>query len=129
VNVLLDTNALLWWLADSDRLGQPARAVLADPSNTVYVSAASAWEIAIKVGLGRLEAPRHVAGWLPDALTANRFTPLPITIKHALGVEELPPYHADPFDRLIISQAIAEDLRVVTGDRQLGLYDIRMIPC
>ena len=129
MNVLLDTNAPLWWLADSDRLGQPARAVLADPSNTVYVSAASAWEIAIKVGLGRLEAPRHVAGWLPDALTANRFTPLPITIKHALGVEELPPYHADPFDRLIISQAIAEDLRVVTGDRQLGLYDIRMIPC
>jgi PIN domain nuclease of toxin-antitoxin system len=129
VNVLLDTNALLWWLADSHRLGQPARAVLADPSNTVYVSAASAWEIAIKVGLGKLTAPPHVASWLPDALTASRFTPLPITVNHALGVEELPPHHADPFDRLIIAQAIAEDLRVVTSDRQLGFYDIRLIPC
>jgi len=129
VNVLLDTSALLWWLADSPRLRQAARDVIASPENAVHVSAASAWEIAIKVGLGRLAAPADVATWLPAALRENRFTPLPISVGHAAEVETLPTHHTDPFDRLLIMQARAEDLWLMTGDAVMGRYDVRVIRC
>jgi PIN domain nuclease of toxin-antitoxin system len=129
VNVLLDTNALLWWLTDNPRLHDAARDVIANPSNVVYVSAASAWEIAIKVGLGRLAAPLDVAAWLPASLRENRFTPLPINIEHAAAVEALPPHHADPFDRLLIAQARAEDLWLMTASPVVQRYDVRLIRC
>ncbi len=129
MNLLLDTNALLWWLAGNSRLGRRARAVIAEPGNVVYVSAASAWEIAIKVALGRLMVPHETATWLPPQLVANRFRPLPIMIAHALGVESLPPHHTDPFDRLLVAQAMAEGLTIVTGDEQLERYDVHVIRC
>jgi PIN domain nuclease of toxin-antitoxin system len=129
VNVLLDTSGLLWWLADSDRLGRRARGVLADPCNRVYVSAASAWEIAIKLGLRKLAVTPGAADWLPAQLAANRFLPLPISLEHALAVERLPRYHADPFDRLLIAQAMTDDLTVVTADAQFERYDVRVIRC
>ncbi len=127
MNLLLETNALLWWLAGSDRLGRPARNAIADPDSDVYASAASAWEIAIKVGLGKLELPANVATWLPAQLTENRFVPLPISIAHALGVEDLPPHHTDPFDRLLVAQALVEGMTIVTGDAQLERYAVPVI--
>lgn len=129
MNLLLDTSALLWWLAGDDRLGQDARAAIVDPSNRVYVSAASAWEIAIKIGLGKLDAPVDSATWLPAELAANRFLPLPIQLSHALQVEHLPRHHADPFDRLLIAQAATEDLVIVTGDSQFERYQARLLRC
>jgi len=127
MNLLLDTNALLWWLEDSPRLGRAARDAIAEPENQVYVSAASAWEIAIKVALDRLQAPPNVAQWLPETLQTNQFTALPISMAHAAGVETLPAYHADPFDRVLISQSLIENLTIVTGDEAFAQYGVRVI--
>ena len=128
MNLLLDTNALLWALAGDGRLGQAAETI-ADRRNRVYVSAASAWEIAIKAGLGKLRVPPNVATWLPTELAAAHFTPLPIGIIHAVHVESLPRHHSDPFDRLLIAQALQEKLMIVTGDPQFESYDVRLIRC
>src|SRR5712692_2219792 len=125
MDLLLDTNALLWALADDERLGR-ASSLVGDRRNRSYVSAASAWEIAIKVSLGKLKVPADVASWLPAEIALAQFTPLPITIHHALEVENLPRHHADPFDRLVIAQAIRENLVIVSGDKQLERYDVRV---
>ena len=129
MRLLLDTNALIWWIDDSPRIRQQARAVITDPDNELYVSAASAWEIAIKVGLGKLAAPADVQRWLPAALEDQRFTPMAISVSHATGVEALPPHHRDPFDRLLIAQATAEGLSIVTGDQVFERYGVPVIRC
>jgi PIN domain nuclease of toxin-antitoxin system len=129
VNFLLDTNALLWLLAGDARLSDQTGRMLADPRNQVYVSAVSAWEMAIKVSLGKLSVPTDIGEWLPRELAAGRLTPLPISLEHAAAVEHLPPHHADPFDRLLIAQARVEDLTVVTADSQLERYEVRVIRC
>ncbi len=127
MRVLLDTHVLLWLLAGSERVSDRTRSLLADPSNDVFTSVASAWEIAIKVGLGKLNVPPALVTWLPQQLAASRLAVLPITIEHALGVERLPAHHADPFDRLLVAQAMAEDLVLATGDRYLERYDVRVM--
>lgn len=129
MRLLLDTNALLWVLADSPRLGSHARALVVDPDNHVYVSAASAWEIAIKLSLGRLQVPANLTIWLPVELQASRFTPLSIELHHAFAVEHLPWHHRDPFDRLLLAQATAEGLTLVTGDRQFASYHAPIVWC
>lgn len=129
MNLLLDTHVLLWFLVDDQRLKPDARHLMADPLNDVFVSAASAWEIAIKVGLGKLKVPPDIATWLPAQLSTTRLTPLPISVFHAAAVERLPMHHADPFDRLLIAQAGAEKLTIVTRDTQFERYDVRLIRC
>jgi PIN domain nuclease of toxin-antitoxin system len=129
VNLLLDTHALLWLLADSSRLAPAARQLIADPVHDVFVSAASAWEIAIKASIRKLVVPPDIATWLPMRLASNRLTALPITVAHAASVERLPRHHADPFDRLLIAQALADNLAVVTRDPQFDPYEVRVIRC
>jgi len=87
----------------------------------------SAWEMAIKSGLGKLAVPPRIATWLPDRLREQRFETLGITLGHVLDVEQLPPHHRDPFDRLLVAQA--EKLTIVTGDPQLEPYDVRLLRC
>jgi PIN domain nuclease of toxin-antitoxin system len=128
MNLLLDTHVLLWWMADDPALGDRARDAIADPGNGVWVSAASAWEIAIKAGLGRLTLPGPVAEVLPVALVDSDFLPLPITVEHALRVSELPPVHADPFDRLLIAQAITQTWTIVTADAVFARYPVTVLP-
>lgn len=127
LNLLLDTHVLLWLLGAPDRVPAATRQLLRDPSNTVLVSAASAWEIAIKTSLGRVALPSNLAGWFPAHLERSGFTPLAITVAHALGVERLPRHHADPFDRLLISQAQQEGASLVSADRKLTPYDVRLV--
>ena len=129
MNLLLDTHALLWWLLDSDRLRGRAYDAIADAHNAVFVSAATVWEIAIKAGLGKLDVPPDLTVWLPSEFSANQFAALPIHMSHALGVERLPNLHADPFDRLLIAQAIAEGLTLVTADQKIERYDVRVLRC
>jgi len=129
VNLLLDTHALLWSLIAPEQLAEQARSEISDPNNGVYVSAASAWEIAIKSGLGKLTTPPDLQTWLPAQLGAARFTPLPVTLAHALGVERLPLHHRDPFDRILIAQANAEGMALVTRDPAFDRYEVRLVRC
>ncbi len=127
MNLLLDTHALLWLLSDSRRIAPATRQLIADPVHDVFVSAASAWEIAIKASLRKLVVPPDIGTWLPAQLVRNRLTPLPITVAHAASVELLPWHHGDPFDRLLVAQALAENLTIVTGDAQFEPYGVRLI--
>lgn len=123
MKVLLDTHTLLWWLAGDGTLATKARQVITSPKTTVYVSAASAWEIAIKRTLGKLQAPDDLVA----ALAANRFQPLPITIEHALYAGSLPRHHDDPFDRMLVAQALLEKLTIITRDTSIPAYNPALI--
>jgi PIN domain nuclease of toxin-antitoxin system len=121
VNLLLDTHVLIWW-DEGRRLAAEARRAIAD-ADSVYVSAASAWEVAIKTGLGRLRPIRTVE----QAVDESGFLELPVTFRHAERVGKLPPHHRDPFDRLLIAQADVEDLTLVTRDAVFARYGVAVI--
>jgi PIN domain nuclease of toxin-antitoxin system len=121
VNLLLDTHVLIWW-DEGRRLAPDARRAI-EEADAVYVSAASAWEIAIKIGLGRLRPTRTVE----QATAESGFLELPISFRHAQHVAELPMHHRDPFDRLLIAQADVEELTLVTRDPVFGQYPVEMI--
>ncbi|MEW6501301.1 MAG: type II toxin-antitoxin system VapC family toxin [Thermodesulfobacteriota bacterium] len=122
--LLLDTHALLWWLADDPALGPTARALIADGENEIYVSAASTWEIGMKKALGKLEAPDH----LTELLVEERLLPLPITLAHGEAAGGLPDHHRDPFDRMLVAQAQAEGLIILTADTSIARYGVSTIP-
>lgn len=124
MNLLLDTHALLWWLAD-EPLEEQARAAIESPENLVSVSAASVWEIAIKRALGKLRTGDD----LPGAIAAAGFEALAITVEHADAAGALPLHHRDPFDRMLVAQSQALGLVLVTRDPQLGAYDVGLLAC
>lgn len=121
--LLVDTHTLLWWALDDPQLSAAARHAVSLAGNDVHVSAASAWEIAIKASLGRLEVPDDLEALFTQEMRASRFRPLPVTLRHALAVRDLPLHHRDPFDRLLVAQAICEGLTLVTGDADIARYD------
>lgn len=125
MNVLLDTHVLIWWLKNTPRLGRQTRGLIRAPETSVWVSAASVWEISIKAALGRLELREPFAEVMPHELEREGFRPLTITFRHALAVRKLPPHHADPFDRMLIAQAQCEGLTLVTADARIRAYDVR----
>lgn len=127
MKVLLDTQCWLWWLSDPDRLNREAHRAMADERNALFLSAASSWEIAIKVGLGKLRLPQAADKYVPQRLAEQGTSSLPIEHAHALNVANLPPYHRDPFDRLLVSQAQLERLTLLTADPQLLAYDVPVI--
>ena len=118
MRLLLDTHVILWWLNNSQQLGQKARGAIATSTNMVYVSAVSVWEIVLKRSLGKLEIPDN---WI-EALAEEPFCALPVTWEHAIGVGRLPDLHRDPFDRLLLAQAVAENLTIVTHDEAIIRY-------
>lgn len=124
MNLLLDTQALLWWLADTD-LTVSAVEAIADPGNVVMVSAISVWEIGIKRSLGKLDAPEG----LIEAIGDSGFEPLPVEFSHARAAGDLPPHHRDPFDRMLIAQAMTDGLVVVTRDVAFEDYDVEIFAC
>ena len=124
--VLLDTHVLLWWFQASRKLSPKALAVFRDPEMTVLVSAACAWEIAIKHNAGRLDAADLVANF-ESRIEKDRLEELPITVTHAIRAGMLKESHKDPFDRMIIAQAQCEDIPVVTTDRRFEEYDVQRI--
>ncbi len=123
MRLLLDTRALLWWLADAPALGPSARGAIASAESAVAFSAASAWEIAIKRAAGRLVVPDD----LLDRLGAEAFDPLPMTPRHAWHAGALPAHHADPFDRMLVAQAAIEGMTLVTADPQIARYDVHRL--
>ena len=124
MKLLLDTHAFLWSIADRSRLSPRATRLIESVRNDVFVSTASVWEITIKTSMGRLSFDEPAHRLIPRQLQEARFEVLPVRLGHALGVSSLPLHHADPFDRLLVSQAIAEDLRLVTHDRLIASYDV-----
>lgn len=118
MRVLLDTHVFLWSIADSPSL-KPAARRLIESAGEVYVSAASVWELAIKAGLGKIDVD---AAALSRAIVDSGFIELPIRASHAAGVSRLPPLHRDPFDRLLVAQALAEPLKLLTADAVLTGY-------
>lgn len=127
MRLLLDTHTFLWWNVDDDRLSQSARALITDPANQVLISAASAWEMAIKSARGRLTLPMPVRRYVSTRVASQGFEVLPINLSHALAVAELPEFHADPFDRLLVAQSQLEDIPLVTADRWIGRYEVRIL--
>jgi PIN domain nuclease of toxin-antitoxin system len=125
--LLIDTHVLLWIATGSRKLSGHARAVIADPTSEIWISAASVWEIANKAALGRLRLSVGIAQWLPARMQENALSPLPITQEHAIVAAELPRHHQDPFDLMLIAQALVEDLAILTADTQFDRYDVRKI--
>jgi PIN domain nuclease of toxin-antitoxin system len=123
VIVLLDTHALIWALENSPRLSAVARAAIVDPDNTVLASSVSAWEIAIKKALGRLEVPDD----LEHAIEAAGFTKRVVTFADARRLEVLPEHHRDPFDRMLVAQALEDGVPVVTRDPQIARYQVQIV--
>ena len=121
--LLLDSHTLLWWLADDPQFGRNARALVEDVRNPVMVSAASAWEISIKKAMGKLEAPEG----LSDVIEEEGFESLPITFFHGERAGALPPLHRDPFDRMLVAQAQAEGLELVTADDNIQQYGVKTV--
>ena len=121
--LLLDTHALLWWLSGDLKLGKIAKAEISNPKNEVYVSAASIWEIAIKKGIGKLTAPADF-----DAIVDNEgFLKLPISLYHGEQAGTLPQHHKDPFDRMLVAQAQAEGLTLISSDKWIDLYQTKTL--
>ena len=121
--VLLDTHALIWALEDSPRLSQRARETIIDPANHVLVSAASGWEIAIKQALGKLSTPDD----LEQAMDAAGFAQRAITFADALILRALPVHHRDPFDRMLVAQALHDGVPIVTCDPLIARYQVQII--
>ena len=126
MKLLLDTHALLWWLSDDKQLGARARALIEDPGNDVLVSVVSLWEIAVKIRVGKLEAD---VGEIAGVIEREGLTLVGIGISHLLTLMGLPKHHRDPFDHLLMAQAIVEDASFVSGDRHVAGYPVRAIGC
>jgi PIN domain nuclease of toxin-antitoxin system len=127
VKALLDTHAFLWWISDDPGLSEKAREIIADGRNDLFFSAASGWEISIKAGLGRLEAPENLQRFITDQLSRNAIQVLPIYLSHALHTGSLPDHHRDPFDRILVSQAILEEMPLLSADSHLSRYPVEVI--
>ena len=124
MRLLLDTHALLWYLTAPEKLPAAAHRAIQSAENDVYGSLASAWEISIKVALGKLDFD---AQGLAHALTAVGVEPLGISLQHTARVAELPRHHGDPFDRMLVAQAMCESMILVSRDRELSKYGVKLL--
>jgi len=121
--LLLDTRVLLWWLVDDPQLGPRCRELIVEGRNEVFVSAATTWEISVKMSLGKLEAPEDM-----DAIVEDEgFSKLPISLYHGQLAGQLPALHRDPFERMLIAQAQAEGLLLITADENIARYGLRTL--
>lgn len=122
MTLLLDTHVILWWQRDDRRLGRAARRAIAE-ADIVWVSAVSGWEVAIKIALGRLRLDEPFS----VLVGADDFTELPMTLAHTSRLQQLPPHHGDPFDRMLVAQALTERATIVSHDRALESYGVPMV--
>ncbi len=127
MKVLLDTHIFIWWAFESDKLSQQGRAVSSDPRNTLGLSVASLWEMQIKIQLGKLSLPSPLAEVVVTQQKMNALVILPINSDHVLALQGLPVPHKDPFDRLLVAQAIVEDMYLMTVDRVFQEYPVRVL--
>lgn len=127
MRLLLDTQAFLWFVLNDARLSPTARTLLVDPANELLLSPASYWEIAIKVSIGKYQVPGSFKDFMDRQIVVNRLSILPITVAHAAAVACLPFHHRDPFDRLLIAQALTENVPLVSSDAIVDSYGVTRI--
>ncbi|MGD2156824.1 MAG: type II toxin-antitoxin system VapC family toxin [Anaerolineales bacterium] len=127
MRALLDTHTFLWWNTDDPQLSDTARGIISDGNNEIFLSAASAWEIAIKTTRGQLSLPESPEKYVADRLTLHRLQGLPIQLSHALRVYALPEIHSDFFDRLLIAQSQLEKMPILTADESIPKYTVEVI--
>jgi PIN domain nuclease of toxin-antitoxin system len=126
VKILLDTHVVIWWLQDSERLSRRAFAILANLDNDILISAAVGWELAIKVSTGKMK-PRSILDGLYRMLERESFSELPITLELGVRAGLLPLHHRDPFDRMLIAQALTENIPIVSNDRAFDGYGVNRL--
>jgi len=126
---LLDTAVFLWSLGSAERLNRQAMALWEDATTELFLSAASSWEISIKSASGKLKLPEAASAYIPKRLTSHGIRSLPISHIHALAAGELPRHHRDPFDRMLIAQAVSEDMVLMTADPSFKKYRIDILWC
>jgi PIN domain nuclease of toxin-antitoxin system len=124
MNVLLDTHVLIWWIENNRRLGKRAKAIIQSDQTTVWVSAASVWEISIKAAQNRFDIKRSFVERFGEEINKSGFRRLPVDFDHAFAVRELPLHHADPFDRMLVAQAQCEGLTLITADERMEPYEV-----
>ena len=127
LNVLLDTHVFLWLTAEPDKLSRRAVELLEDSSSEIYLSSVSVWEIVVKHSKGRLSLPEDPKIFIPRARTTYHVTPLALKEESALIGSRLPWHHQDPFDRMLICQALSENLTILTADRQIRKYAVQTV--
>ncbi|HKV52049.1 MAG TPA: type II toxin-antitoxin system VapC family toxin [Gemmatimonadaceae bacterium] len=127
MRVLLDTHVWLWMIAAPERLSKKSRSIVIAAENELVLSAASAWEIAIKFALGTLHLPETPESYIPRLMVRTSVTALPVHARHALHVATLPTHHRDPFDRLLVAQAQLENLPILTADTAFRRYDVKTV--
>ncbi len=127
MKLLLDTHAFLWWVGANRELSRRARSAISSGRNECFVSVASGWEIAIKVSLGTLKIEGTLDRFLPEQLAANAFQALPIDLKHCARAAALPFHHRDPIDRMLVAQALEDELAVVTADPVFARYGVKKV--
>jgi len=124
---LLDTHTFLWWNMDDSQLSRLAKEVISNGNNEIFLSAATAWEIAIKTAHGRLTLPEDPTRYVSNRLNLHGFQALPIQIHHAVQVYKLPTHHADPFDRLLIAQSQIESMPLISVDSEIRKYEVEVV--
>jgi PIN domain nuclease of toxin-antitoxin system len=129
VKYLLDSMVWLWSIGPEEKIDEPGREVLAKGDSEIYFSAATAWELSIKARLGKLDLPSPPADCIPQFMAKQRLLPLAVSHLHAVKVYELAPHHNDPFDRLLIAQAILEGMTILTADRIFKKYPVEILWC
>ncbi len=127
MRILLDTHVFLWAILDDERCNGPMRAAMRNGQNELYLSVASIWEILIKSGLGKLPLPKPTASFIANEMFRNRVRQLGIQAQHLSALENLPPLHKDPFDRMIVAQAKSDRLTIATADTTLEGYGVQIL--
>ena len=127
MRLLIDSHALIWYVDQHQQLSPASHAALSDPANDLLLSAGSIWEIAIKIGLGKLVLTEPYSHWMSQALSDLSITILPITVEYADAQASLPKHHSDPFDRLIVAQALVEGVSIVSADARMDAYGVTRI--
>lgn len=126
-HLLLDTHTFLWWIDDAPELSAAARGAIADADNDCFLSMASCWEMSMKSSLGKLKLAKPIGRFVSEQLSANSFSLLNIEMRHTAKLEKMPFHHRDPFDRLLIAQAITEKMTLVTMDKEFKKYGAKLL--
>jgi PIN domain nuclease of toxin-antitoxin system len=127
MRILVDTHIFLWAITEDSRLKSARRALFLDAANDLLLSVASIWEMLIKIRLGKLTLPAPAVAFIIEQMDENRIRLLPILVSHLAELESLPPLHKDPFDRMLVAQARAEGMPLLSADPVLRKYDIRVL--